>query len=119
MFRRREETDAMADVTQERGACRHRLQYPPLLLCAEIHRDATGLGNEPHQGLGLMNIQLINDKEPRGLWISGKSAGDMPRKVFFSSTWSYGGRHDFPRCDVGSCTSPLRIILSVQESSKM
>ena len=90
----------MADVTQELGACRHRLQYPPFLLFAEILLDATGLGDEPHQGFGLLRVALINDTEPRGLWISGKRVGDRPRKVFFRSPWSDGGRHDFPRCDV-------------------
>ena len=47
-----------------------------------------------------MNVQLINAKEPRGLWIGGKSAGDMPRKVFFRPAWAHRGRHDFPRGDV-------------------
>jgi hypothetical protein len=28
----------MADVTQELGACRHRLQYPPFLLLCEFAR---------------------------------------------------------------------------------
>src|SRR6266581_8980363 len=94
------EADAMADVTQELGACRHRLQYPPFLLCAEILLDATGLGDEPHQGLGLMHVALINDQEPRGLWIGGNRVGDMPRTVFFRPAWSRGARHHFPRYDV-------------------
>src|SRR5215475_12771067 len=100
MLRRIHEADAMATVTQELGACRHRLQYPPFLLFAELLLDATGHGDEPHQGLGRMNVELINDKEPRGLWINGNRVGDMPRKVFFRPAWAHRGRHDFPRGDV-------------------
>jgi hypothetical protein len=97
MFRCIHEADAMADVTQELGACRHRLQEPPFLLFAELLLDATGFGDESHQGFGLMNVQLINDKKPRGLWINGNRVGDRPRKVFFCPAWSHCGRHDFPR----------------------
>src|SRR2546422_8048345 len=42
-----------------------------------------------------MNVELIDDKEPRGLWIGGDGLGDRRRKVFFGSAWSDGRRHDF------------------------
>ena len=42
-----------------------------------------------------MNVELINDKEPRGLRIGGDGVGHMRRKVFFCSAWSDGRRHDF------------------------
>src|SRR2546428_773483 len=113
MLRCIQEVDAMADVTQELGACRHRLQYPPFLLFAEILLEATGFGDEPHQGLGLMRVELINDKEPRGFWISGNRLGDMPRKVFFRPTWSDSGRHDFPRCDVEVGDQTLRPVAKI------
>src|SRR5215471_9426519 len=44
-----------------------------------------------------MHVELIDDKEPRGLWIGGDGLGDMRRKVFFGSAWPDGGRHDFSR----------------------
>src|SRR5947209_14600319 len=113
MLRCIHEADAMAAVTQELGAGRHRLQYPPFLLFAEILLDATGLGDEPHQGLGLMNVELINDKEPRGLWIGVKSLGDMPRKVFFRPAWADGGRHNFPRGDVEVGDQTLRPVAKI------
>src|SRR5205809_7448777 len=97
MLRCIQEVDAVAEVTQELGACRHRLQYPPFLLFAEILLHVTDLGDEPHQGLGLMHVALINDKEPWGLWGSGKRVGTMPRTVFFRPPEADGGRHDFPR----------------------
>src|SRR4029453_3581951 len=43
-----------------------------------------------------MNVELIEDEEPRGLRIGGNGAGNMPRKVFFSSAGSNGWCHDFP-----------------------
>ena len=55
-----------------------------------------------------MNVELINDQEPRGVWIRGKRLGDMPRKVFFGPAWPYGGRHDFPRCYIEIGDQTLR-----------
>ena len=103
----------MADITQELGACRHRLQYPPFLLFAEILLDATGLGDEPDQGLGLMHVELINNKEPWGLWIGGNSVGDMPRKIFFRPAWSDGRRHAFPRRYVEVGDQTLRPVAEI------
>ena len=103
----------MTDVTQELGACRHRLPYPPFLLFAEIFLDATGRGDEPHQGLGFMHVELIHDKEPRGLWIGGKRVGDMPRKVFFRSARPSGGCHDFPRRPVAVGDQALRPVAEI------
>jgi hypothetical protein len=60
-----------------------------------------------------MNVQLINDKEPRGLWIGGNSLGDMPRKVFFRPAWSHRGRHDFPRGDVEVGDQTLRPVAQI------
>src|SRR4030095_12889829 len=51
-----------------------------------------------------MNVELIDDKEPRGLRISGDGVGDMRRKVFFRSAWPDGGRYNSPsrHCEVGN-----------------
>src|SRR5207253_11144350 len=45
-----EKADAMAGITQERCAGRHRLQDPPFLLLTQLLRDATYAGDQPHQG---------------------------------------------------------------------
>src|SRR6266699_2445331 len=42
-----------------------------------------------------MNIELIDDKEPRGRRIEGDGVGNMRRKVFFRSAGPDGRRHDF------------------------
>ena len=86
----------MAGITQERCAGRHGLQNPSFLLLSQILLDVTCVGDQPHQGLGLMRVELIHDKEPRGLRISRHSLGDMRCKVFLGSAWSYGGRHPSP-----------------------
>lgn len=103
----------MAHITQERGACRHRLPYPPFLLFAAILLDATGLGDEPHQGLGLMNVQLINNKEPRGLWIGGNRLGNMRRTIFFRSAGRDGRCHHCPRRHVEVGDQALRPMAEV------
>src|SRR6266699_3489434 len=86
----------MAGITQERCAGRHRLQDPLFLLLPQILFDATCAGDQPHQSLGLMRVELIHDKEPRGLWISSNRLGDMRGKVFFGSPWSDSGRTTSP-----------------------
>src|SRR5215831_6829984 len=60
-----------------------------------------------------MRVELIDDKEPRGLWIGGKGAGDMRRKVFFCSAGPDGRRHDFPRRHVAVGDQALRPMAEV------
>src|ERR1700758_4404439 len=60
-----------------------------------------------------MNVELINDKEPRGLGMGGNSVGDMPRKVFFRPAWSNGRRHDFPRRHVEVGDQALRPVTEI------
>ena len=43
-----------------------------------------------------MHVELINNKEPRGLRIDGDGVGNRRGKVFFRSTRPDGRRHDFP-----------------------
>src|SRR5438128_3726790 len=42
-----------------------------------------------------MRVELIDDKEPRGLLIGGDGAGNMRCKVFLRSAGPDGRRHDF------------------------
>jgi hypothetical protein len=60
-----------------------------------------------------MHVALINDKEPRGLRIGGDGVGHMRRKVFFSSAWSDGRRHDFAGRHVEVCAQALRPMAEV------
>ena len=55
-----------------------------------------------------MRVELIDDKEPRGLWSGGKGAGDRRRKVFFRSAGPAGRRHAFPRRPVEGGDPALR-----------
>src|SRR6185436_11206415 len=108
-----EEAEAMAGITQERCAGRHGLQDSSFLLLPQILLDATCMGDQSHQGLGLMRVELIHDKEPWGLRISRNSLGDMRCKVFLGSAWSYGGRHHFPRRHVEVGDQTLRPMAEV------
>src|SRR5215831_15246936 len=60
-----------------------------------------------------MRGELIDDKEPRGLWIGGKGAGARRRKVFFCSAGPDGRRHDFPRRHVEVGDQALRPMAEV------
>ena len=60
-----------------------------------------------------MNVELIEDEEPRGLRIGGNGAGNMPRKVFFSSAGSNGWCHDFPSRHVEIGDQALRPMAEV------
>ena len=55
-----------------------------------------------------MHVELIDDKEPWGLRISGDGVGNMRRKVFFRSAGPDGRRHDFPRHHVEVGDQALR-----------
>ena len=60
-----------------------------------------------------MNVELIEDEEPRGLRIGGNGAGNMPRKVFFRSAGSNGWCHEFPRRHVDIGDQALRPMAEV------
>ena len=60
-----------------------------------------------------MRVELIDDKEPRGLGIGGDGVGDMRRKVFFRSAWPDGGCHDFPSRHVEVRDQALRPVAQV------
>src|SRR5881296_3386957 len=49
----------------------------------------------------------------QGLRIRSNSLGDMRCKVFFSSTWSYSGRHHFPRRHVEVGDQTLRPVAEI------
>ena len=57
----------MAGITQERCAGRHGRYEPSCLLLPQCLLDVTCVGAQPHQGLGRMRVELIHEKEPRGL----------------------------------------------------
>src|SRR6266436_9703083 len=60
-----------------------------------------------------MRVELIDDEEPRRCRIGGDGLGDMARKVFFSSAWSDGRRHDFPRRHVEIGDQTLRPVTQI------
>src|SRR5262245_2536740 len=60
-----------------------------------------------------MNIELIDDEEPRGDWIGGHRLGDMPRKVFFGSAWSDRRRHHSPSRYVEVGNQTLRPVAEI------
>jgi hypothetical protein len=60
-----------------------------------------------------MNVELIDDKKPRSLRISGDGASNMRRKVFLHSARSDGRRYDFPRRHVEVRDQALRPMAEV------
>jgi hypothetical protein len=108
VLRRIQAPAAMAHIAQERCACRHRLSYPPLLLLPQSLCDALGAGDQPHQRLCLMRVELIDAKEPRGLRIGGDGRGNRRRKVFFRAAWPAGRCHDCSGRHGEVCDQALR-----------
>ena len=60
-----------------------------------------------------MNVELIDDEEPRGRRIGGDGLGDMPRKVCFRSAWPDGRRHNFPSRHVEVGNQTLRPVTKI------
>src|SRR5215831_9313724 len=60
-----------------------------------------------------MRVELIDNKEPRGLRIGGDGAGNMRRKVVFRSAGSDGRRYNFPRRHVEVGDQALRPMAEV------
>jgi hypothetical protein len=55
-----------------------------------------------------MDVELIHDKEPRGLGGGGNRLRTRRRNIFFSSCRTNGGRHDFSRRHVEIRDQALR-----------
>jgi len=55
---------------------------------AQIPLDTTVLGDQRHQRLRLMGVELIGDKNPGGFWIGLDGLFDVCGKIFLRAPWS-------------------------------
>ena len=94
MFGSVDKANAMAGIGEEGGAGAHGSQVAAFAFDAEILLDATALCHQAHQAFRLMSIELIGDKEPRGLWVGLDGLGDMGDEVGFGARGSNTGSHD-------------------------
>ncbi len=84
----------MTRIGEKGGARAHASQVAAFAFDAQIFLDATLLSHQTHQGLRLMGIELIGDKEPGGLWIGLDGLGDVGSEVRFGARGSDAGSHD-------------------------
>ena len=61
---------------------------------AEILLNATHLGHQADQRLGLMRVELIGNEDPACLWISCDSLFDVSGEVGFGAGGTQAGRDD-------------------------
>ena len=89
-------------VGSERKAARvaHRSQMTTFALDTQILLDATLRGDQAHQRLGLMGVELIGDKDPSRLWITLDGLGDVGSEVGFGAGGSNAGCHDLSAGDI-------------------
>src|SRR4051812_43121023 len=73
----------------EKGRTRcHRGEMSTFAFDAQFLLDAAVLGDQIHQRLRLMGVELIGDKNPGGFWLGLDSLFDVCGKIFFCALWS-------------------------------
>ena len=86
MLGREVKDDAVAGVTQELLARGHRLEDAALAFDPEVAGAAAGLGHQAHHRLRAMDVEVVHDQMPVGLWRAcGEQRGQVVGEVLFSA----------------------------------
>jgi hypothetical protein len=102
------EDDLVGWITQKRSTAGHGGQNATFAFDAQLLIQATGLGDEANQGLGLMDVEIITDEVPtRGLLIAGHHRSHMRQEIFLGARGSATGSnnlsaHHIPTEDKGA-----------------
>jgi len=92
-----DEADAMSFILQESHAGFLGFQDSPATFLAQVDIQFAMLGNQAHQRLRSVDIELINHKDPSSIWIHIDCALDMLSKICFCAGSSDGRRNAFAR----------------------
>ena len=89
-----DESNPVVLILEEFLASRHRLQDAVLALDAEqFVLNAASLGNETHQCLGLVRVELVKNKDPSPIGVGIHRTFDVCSEVFLGSRqsdrWNY------------------------------
>jgi len=79
------EMNAMGRVAQEGCARFHRLQDAGPFLDAKINIETTLFVYQPHEGLGLVGVQLVDDEDPLAVRVRRDGAVDVGDEVRFGA----------------------------------
>src|ERR1035438_7342286 len=105
-----DKTNAMAGIREKGGTRCHRGELSTFAFDAQILLDSAVLGDQKHQCLRLMSVELIGDNNPRSFWISLDGLLDVCGKIFLRASWSNRWSNDLTRGDLEICDQPLRAI---------
>lgn len=92
-----DEADAMSFILQEGHAGLLRFQDPAATFLAQVKIQLATFGNQAHQRLRAVDIELVNDKDPAGLWVEIDRAFDVLGKIRFCAGCSNRRRDAFAR----------------------
>jgi len=95
-----DELNAVRRVAQERRPVRHRGQHAGLPLDAQFVRQPTARRYQPHDCLGLMDVELVCDEHPARRRIGVNRLGDMGREIFLGAGRPQGRGDHLARGDV-------------------
>jgi hypothetical protein len=79
--------DAMARIAEEGAARGHRLEDAAAVFDAEVTVKADGLGDEAHDRLGAVDVEVVHDQVPRGVgWALGEQRGEVSGEILMRAS---------------------------------
>src|SRR5450631_1130085 len=79
----------------------------------QILLETTVLGNQRHQRLRLVCVQLISDKNPEGFWSGLDGLLDVGNKIFLRASWSNRWSNDLTRGNFKISNQALRAMTDI------
>ncbi len=89
-----DKANAMARIGEKGSTRLHAGEMTAFAFDAQFLLDATLRSHQAHQCFGLMSVELISDKDPRGLRVGLDGLGDVGGEVGFGARRSKAGRDD-------------------------
>lgn len=101
MLRRVVEDNAMGRVGQEFRSCRHGCEHARVALDAQVMVNIGLIGDETHQGLRFVGVEVVNHKMPPGDRRIGRNGlFNVSEKIGLGARATTGTGTDLPRCHI-------------------
>src|SRR5262245_54791176 len=95
-----DELNAMCWIVQKHLAAHHGLELALRFGRRYALTEPTFAPNQLYQTHRLMDIQLVEHKNPAAQWIAGNAAGNMRHEIVLLATWSQRHLADLTGCDL-------------------